>query len=306
MRLWVDDLASFARICPALDPAQDGQWVDGIYVQHWHERLPADMTPARVVIEAFACELPAPFIERMAEQTTPLLDQPRIPLGRELGRGLPWPRLAPAGRQPAPRQVLLLPGFHRQNWRPLVRARLIVERERWQQDEAGLAAYWASLGLATPTRRRAAGQPLYLRERGAQEPGRGLAPERHPVTLLLPLGRSPRRRAHRRRAGRGHSDGQGRRAAPGGQPHRQAAADDRSEGLRSPAVELRSQPGARGGLLRAGPVGRAPFLWHIYQQEEDAHMVKLDGFSTTTSPCQRRPVGGCAASTMPSTGGTHR
>ena len=68
VRLWVDDLASFARICPALDPAQDGQWVDGIYVQHWHERLPADMTPARVVIEAFACELPAPFIERMAEQ----------------------------------------------------------------------------------------------------------------------------------------------------------------------------------------------------------------------------------------------
>ncbi len=61
VRLWVDDLASFARICPGLDPAQDGQWVDGIYIQHWHETLPTDMTPARVVIEAFACELPAPL-----------------------------------------------------------------------------------------------------------------------------------------------------------------------------------------------------------------------------------------------------
>ncbi|MGL5482662.1 MAG: elongation factor P maturation arginine rhamnosyltransferase EarP, partial [Aeromonas veronii] len=71
VRLWVDDLASFARICPGLDPAQDGQWVDGIYIQHWHETLPSDMTPARVVIEAFACELPAPFIELMASQPSP-------------------------------------------------------------------------------------------------------------------------------------------------------------------------------------------------------------------------------------------
>jgi hypothetical protein len=27
-----------------------------------------------------------------------------------------------------------------------------------------------------------------------------------------------------------------------------------------------------------GPSGRPPFLWHIYPQEEQAHMVKLDGF----------------------------
>ena len=54
VRLWVDDLASFARICPGLDPAQDGQWVDGIYIQHWHETLPVDTTPATVVIELYA------------------------------------------------------------------------------------------------------------------------------------------------------------------------------------------------------------------------------------------------------------
>ena len=69
VRLWVDDLASFARICPGLDPAQDGQWVAGIYIQLWHDTLPADVTPATVVIEAFACKLPAPFIDRMAGLT---------------------------------------------------------------------------------------------------------------------------------------------------------------------------------------------------------------------------------------------
>lgn len=46
VRLWVDDLASFARICPGLDPAQDSQWVDGIHIQHWHDTLPADTLPA--------------------------------------------------------------------------------------------------------------------------------------------------------------------------------------------------------------------------------------------------------------------
>jgi hypothetical protein len=81
VRLWVDDLASFARICPGLDPAQDGQWVAGIYIQHWRDALPADVIPAKVVIEAFACELPAPFIERMAGQPRP-----------------PWSRLAATSR----------------------------------------------------------------------------------------------------------------------------------------------------------------------------------------------------------------
>lgn len=98
VRLWVDDLASFARICPGLDPALESQWVDGIHIQHWHETLPADTIPARVVIEAFACELPAPFVAKMASQPSPLLAQPRIPLGRELGRGLPWPRLPNVSR----------------------------------------------------------------------------------------------------------------------------------------------------------------------------------------------------------------
>lgn len=71
VRLWVDDLASFARICPGLNPALDRQWVEGIHIQRWQGPLPADAIPARVVIEAFACELPAPFIKRMAEQSPP-------------------------------------------------------------------------------------------------------------------------------------------------------------------------------------------------------------------------------------------
>ena len=46
VRLWVDDLASFARICPGLDPAQDGQWVAGIYIQHWRDALDLNLLAA--------------------------------------------------------------------------------------------------------------------------------------------------------------------------------------------------------------------------------------------------------------------
>ena len=49
----------------------------------------------------------------------------------------------------------------------------------------------------------------------------------------------------------------------------------------------------------------APFLWHIYQQEEDAHMVKLDGFLDHYLPLPAPAGHGCAVSTMPSSTGEH-
>src|SRR5690606_35049678 len=74
VRLWVDDLASFARIersvdaaavaAAALDPAAPGQAVRGVQLRHWtHSTPPAE--PYRVVIEAFACDPPAGFLARM-------------------------------------------------------------------------------------------------------------------------------------------------------------------------------------------------------------------------------------------------
>lgn len=67
---------------------------------------------------------------------------------------------------------------------------LIAERERWQQDEAGLAAYWASLGLP-PRAQDELRISLFTYESEAlkslvQSWSQGATP----VTLLLPLGRS--------------------------------------------------------------------------------------------------------------------
>lgn len=64
LRLWVDDLASFARIQPEIDPTKAEQQCRGVKIVHWHKSLSL-IEPADVVIEAFACELPADYIERM-------------------------------------------------------------------------------------------------------------------------------------------------------------------------------------------------------------------------------------------------
>ena len=67
--LWVDDLASFSRICPAVAPECESQQVENVTVRHWRGQDdaygPADV--ADIVIEFFACDIPPLYIEAMAQ-----------------------------------------------------------------------------------------------------------------------------------------------------------------------------------------------------------------------------------------------
>ncbi|MGS3179571.1 elongation factor P maturation arginine rhamnosyltransferase EarP [Aeromonas dhakensis] len=284
VRLWVDDLESFARICPGLDPALESQWVDGIHIQHWHETLPADTLPARVVIEAFACELPAPFIAQMASQPRPPcwlnLEYLSAESWVEDCHGLASPQRLESQSlgSLSLNKYFFFPGFTARTGGLLCERGLIVERERWQQDEAGLNAYWASLGLP-PKQELELRVSLFTYESAALTSlvecwCQGAIP----VTLLLPLGRS----LNDVLTGAGLAD-----AIP------TARAGDllRSGNLAIKLLPMTDQAGydrllwscdlnlVRGedSFVRAQWAAR-PFLWHIYPQEEQAHMVKLDGF----------------------------
>ncbi|WP_392463790.1 elongation factor P maturation arginine rhamnosyltransferase EarP [Aeromonas dhakensis] len=284
VRLWVDDLASFARICPGLDPALESQWVDGIHIQHWHETLPADTIPARVVIEAFACELPAPFIERMASQPRPPcwlnLEYLSAESWVEDCHGLASPQRLESQSlgSLSLNKYFFFPGFTARTGGLLCERGLIVERERWQQDEAGLNAYWASLGLP-PKQEHELRVSLFTYESAALTSlVESWCQSAIPVTLLLPLGRS----LNDVLTGAGLAD-----AIP------TAREGDllRSGNLAIKLLPMTDQAGydrllwscdlnlVRGedSFVRAQWAAR-PFLWHIYPQEEQAHMVKLDGF----------------------------
>lgn len=68
LRLWIDDPACLAQLCPPVDPALDQQLVDGVDIRRWPTG-PADfpaVAAADVVIECFACELPATYLQTMA------------------------------------------------------------------------------------------------------------------------------------------------------------------------------------------------------------------------------------------------
>jgi len=69
--LWVDDLATFARIEPSVDVGAACQDVRGVTVRHWSGQDlacgPQDV--ADLVIEFFGVDLPPTYIEAMAQRT---------------------------------------------------------------------------------------------------------------------------------------------------------------------------------------------------------------------------------------------
>ncbi|WP_114648858.1 elongation factor P maturation arginine rhamnosyltransferase EarP [Pseudothauera hydrothermalis] len=66
VRLWVDDWATLARLCPQAADETDGIKVAGVELRRWEAAF-APVEPARLVVEAFACELPAAHLAAMAE-----------------------------------------------------------------------------------------------------------------------------------------------------------------------------------------------------------------------------------------------
>nr|WP_315257064.1 elongation factor P maturation arginine rhamnosyltransferase EarP [uncultured Duganella sp.] len=67
--LYVDDLLSFRRICPQIDPAAERQRVQDVSVRHWRDQdgvyTPAEV--ADIVVEFFAVDIPPGYIDAMAQ-----------------------------------------------------------------------------------------------------------------------------------------------------------------------------------------------------------------------------------------------
>ena len=65
VRLWLDDLDSLKPMSPAIDLRLDRQICEGVEIRRWTENIAVDK-PAEVVIEAFACDLSANYLQAMA------------------------------------------------------------------------------------------------------------------------------------------------------------------------------------------------------------------------------------------------
>ena len=148
VRLWVDDLASFHRLCRAVNPAQTSQFIDAVEVRHWCLTF-QQVEPADIVIEGFGVRLPAAYVEAMAVR----LPHP-VWINLEYLSAESW--IDGCHGLPSPHPSLPLvkhfffPGFTSASGGLLMERGLAQAREAFQSDPAAMAVFWYALGLAPP------------------------------------------------------------------------------------------------------------------------------------------------------------
>lgn len=270
VRLWVDDLNAFVPMCPGADASAAQQWQQGVEVRVWPAQW-QPVEPADVVIGAFACQLPAPYIEAMRARATPPLwlnlDYLSAEDWVEGCHGLPSPQANGL------RKVFFFPGFTDKTGGLLREAPLLAQRDALQQSPGARTAFLQGLGVQL--------------EKGAQlislfayeNPQLGawldaLAADSCPTHLVVPSGRILG----------DLGNWLGEPALAVGDLHQRGA-------LTVQVLPFVSQDdydrllwccdfnAVRGedSFVRAQWAGR-PMLWHIYVQEENAHWEKLEAF----------------------------
>jgi len=147
VRLLVDDLASFHRLCSDVDPARQSQRICGVEIRHWNRAL--EVQPAEIVIEGFGARLPDAYIISMT------MRQPHpVWINLEYLSAEPW--VEGCHGLPSPHTSLPLvkyfffPGFTSATGGLLMESGLTQARDAFQRDPAALAAFWRSLDLAPP------------------------------------------------------------------------------------------------------------------------------------------------------------
>lgn len=148
VRLWTDDLISFQKINPEIDPRLPVQVSRGVEIRQWAESNMA-VGPADVVIEAFGCELPAAYVAAMAKS----------------GRRHAWVNLEYLSAEgwvdshhglpsPHPRLPLIkyffFPGFSPNTGGLLVEKKWLEQREFFQADTQLCTAFWQELSIPLP------------------------------------------------------------------------------------------------------------------------------------------------------------
>ncbi|WP_447750696.1 elongation factor P maturation arginine rhamnosyltransferase EarP [Pseudomonas nicosulfuronedens] len=269
VRLWVDDLAAFVRICPAADGVAGSQRQSGVEVRLWAQPW-QDSTVADVVVEAFACEMPAAYIEAMARRQTPPLW-----LNLEYLSAESWveschglPSMQVNGLQ----KYFYFPGFTPATGGLLRESDLLARRDAFQADPAISLGFLESLGVHPRTHERRIS--LFAYENAALSGWlNALAASAAATLLLVPEGRVLA--DVERWAGRALGIGeQYQRDALRVQVLPFVRQEDYDSLLWS--CDFNAVRG-EDSFVRAQWAGR-PFVWHIYQQDDDIHLEKLEAF----------------------------
>jgi uncharacterized repeat protein (TIGR03837 family) len=272
VRLWVDDMASFCRLCHEADAALAQQRCRGVEIRHWVALFP-QVEPAHLVIEAFACELPQSYVAAMAAQA-----HKPVWINLEYLSAEDWVEGCHCLPSPHPQLPLVkyffFPGFTEKTGGLLLERDLIARRDTFQGDAQAVAAYWESMGVSAPQADEVRVSLFCYENPALPELLAAWSAGNTPITCLLPEGRAlPQAAAFFGVA--------------------QATAGDMFErgNLKLYVLPFTEQERydellwacdinfVRGedSFVRAQWAGR-PFIWHIYPQHDGVHMQKLRAF----------------------------
>jgi uncharacterized repeat protein (TIGR03837 family) len=270
VRLWVDDLASFVRLCPAASSDAECQHWRGVEVRRWAEPFPM-VEPAEVVIEAFACQLPSSYVAAMTASGTR-----RLWLNLEYLSAEDWVEGChglPSPQSGGLQKFFFFPGFVEGTGGLLREANLLACRRTFQADVQAQNEFLRSFGVVREAGARLISLFAY-ENAGLAGWMDALAAAPQSTQLLVPqgkvladlqawLGCAPLEPRDQRRFGNLQIH-----VLPF------VAQDDYDRLLW--CCDLNAVRG-EDSFIRAQWAGR-PLLWHIYPQEEGAHWDKLDAF----------------------------
>ena len=271
IRLWVDNLDSFSHLCPSILTDVDVQYLEGMEIRHWRPDLPS-VDAADVVIEAFACELPPGYVKVMAQRKIA-----PIWINLEYLSAEEWvdsSHLLASPHQTYPlKKHFFFPGFTRTTG-GLIRERDLLSI-RSTFDDSAADKFLADLGLP-PRDKNEICVSLFCYDNSAlPELLQAWADGPDSIQVLVTPG-APARQV---------SDWFGEKFAPGTELCKNS--------LTVHALPFLSHAGydrllwacdmnfVRGedSFVRAQWAQR-PFVWQIYPQTENTHLVKLKAFLT--------------------------
>ncbi|MDO9052706.1 MAG: elongation factor P maturation arginine rhamnosyltransferase EarP [Gallionella sp.] len=144
VRLWVDDLVSFVKLCPDADAALQSQHRRGVEVRLWGASF-ADVQPAQVVIDAFGCALPQAYLAAMSAAS--------VWINLEYLSAENW--VEGCHKLPSPRgnltRYFFFPGFTKKTGGLLLECDLLARRDAFLSDSLQQKDFWESVGMAMPS-----------------------------------------------------------------------------------------------------------------------------------------------------------
>ena len=272
--LWIDDVASLARFVPGLAENRNDQASNGIRVRRLTTHVAEPFDLPDVVIEGFGCGLPEPYVAAMANAS-----RPPVWVVLEYLSAEPWIDASHALPSRHPRLPLTrwfwFPGFTTKTGGVLREADLLDTRDAFRGDRAAHDAIWRATGYSPAPEALKVSLFCYANP-ALPALLEAWAEGDEAIACIVPEG-----------VARSELDFWTGGAVPHpGAPLTRGRltlavvpfVDQDAFDRRLWACDLNFVRG-EDSFMRAQWAGQ-PYVWHIYPQEEDAHLTKMDAFLT--------------------------